>query len=439
MQFDDGWSKEVRVKMFNIWRNQTKNLPQVNKITEWTKNDEELYAPGALLQVKNGKGILCARMSREPREATYFTLMFGNKPLFQFQGDEYYCPTCEKILRSGYQLEQTEEFHNDVLNEENVPFSQALEAIEPLLGLLSDNYYVVLDTELYPTDGNGHLFWNVPNDESAMHGSCMYYHGSGEWGFLRPHFTVATQSIEKLDRERVEYYREHPNSRAIAYYMDGYMTALIDGHHKAMAAALNHTMVKTLVIVPCDVWKIRDQKEGLKMYAAAGDMRFDFEQYELEEISSHYNNYISDEQVKDIQKQIPTSIIPCPYDNDTLVRFYPDVESVYYMDLIGTVSDTKLNDIISRKHICTTEEIVTLLKALGGMRHERLFEMADFFLYNCSYTSRWKCHDVEVYITIVEQLFKLPRTTELEQYLIDVMVEFEDEYPTVRERILEYL
>lgn len=62
--------------------------------------------------------MLGAKFSEEPGEATYYTLMFQGKPLFQFQGEEYYCPT--------------------------------------------------LDTELYPTDGNGHLFWNVPNSDERL-------------------------------------------------------------------------------------------------------------------------------------------------------------------------------------------------------------------------------------------------------------------------------
>ena len=122
--------------------------------------------------------------------------------------DEDFCPTCEKIVRSGYQLGKGE-FHIEKLNEGEVSFADAFNEIVPILGLLRDNYYVMLDTELYPTDGNGHLFWNVPDSNQPMPGSCLYYRGDGEWGLLRPYFTVATQSIKNLNKSRVDYYREH--------------------------------------------------------------------------------------------------------------------------------------------------------------------------------------------------------------------------------------
>ena len=223
--------------MFEKWKRKKEPLPQIDIITKWDKRDEDFYAPGALIRVTGGKDLLVENFSEEPGEKTYVTLMFDGKPLLQLQGYEYFCPTCEKIVRSGYQLGKGE-FHVEKLNEGEVSFADAFNEIVPILGLLRDNYYVILDTELYPTDGNGHLFWNVPDSNQPMPGSCLYYRGDGEWGLLRPYFTIATQSIKNLNTSRVDYYREHAGCRVLAYYMDGYMTALIDGHHKAMAAAL---------------------------------------------------------------------------------------------------------------------------------------------------------------------------------------------------------
>lgn len=227
----------------------------------------------------------------------------------------------------------------------------------PLLGLLPDNYYVILDTELYPTDGNGHLFWNVPNSGERLPGACLFYRGDGEWGLSRPHFTIATQSIEKLCKDRVEYYRKHPNCRAIAYYMDGYMTALIDGHHKAMAAAMEHKKVNALVIMPCYTIRCRKNDEKLMAsYIQAGDIRFAFDEYELEEIPNYIGEKISLEDMKYIQSLIPKVEAEFSYENDELVSSYPDADEMADIDEIGT-----------------------LIKALGGLKHERLWEIADYF------------------------------------------------------------
>lgn len=51
--------------------------------------------------------------------------------------------------------------------------------------------------------------------------------------------------------KRINYYRTKPDCRAIAYYMDGNITALIDGHHKAIAAAMEHKQCCALVISKC--------------------------------------------------------------------------------------------------------------------------------------------------------------------------------------------
>lgn len=48
-------------------------------------------------------------------------------------------------------------------------------------------------------------------------------------------------------------------------------------------------------------------------------------------------------------------------------------------------------------------------------------------------------HDMETFAVIAEQLMKLPRTEELVQYMVNLMVEYEDEYPSVGECIKEWL
>lgn len=425
--------------MFEKWKRAAEAFPRIDIITRWEKQDQKFYAPGALIQVKNGRNMLYQCFSEEPREATYCTLMFGDKPLFQFQGDEYYCPTCEKIVRSGYQLEQTEEFRRDRLNGENLTFADALDALMPLLGLLDDNYYVILDTELYPTDGNGHLFWNVPNSDVCVPGSCLFYRGEGEWGFLRPHFTVATQSVDKLQESRVEYYRAHPGCRAVAYYMDGYITALLDGHHKAMAAAVEHRKVKALVIMPCYAVECRKKDGSIKAYISAGDMRFACEEYGLKKVPGVFGKKISFDEIVQLQELVPDAEHELSYEEEVLAAYYPNAEETADIDACGDVSEEKLDRILSEDYICTPEEIQILMKGLGGLRHERLFELADFFLEKCSYVSLLRLHDVNLFTEIVEQLVKLPHSAELEAYMVNLMVEYEDEYPSVTERIVEWL
>lgn len=65
--------------------------------------------------------------------------------------------------------------------------------------------------------------------------------------------------------------------------------------------------------------------------------------------------------------------------------------------------------------------------------------MPTIFLRRCSYLSFLRLHDTNTVTTIIKVLMKMPRSNELEKYLLDIMVEYEDEYPSVRELIGDYL
>ena len=424
--------------MFEKWKRKNEPLPQIDIITKWDKRDEDFYASGALIRVTGGKNLLVENFSEEPGEKTYVTLMFDGKPLLQLQGEEYFCPTCEKIVRSGYQLGKGE-FHIEKLNEGEVSFADAFNEIVPILGLLRDNYYVILDTELYPTDGNGHLFWNVPDSNQPMPGSCLYYRGDGEWGLLRPYFTIATQSIKNLNTSRVDYYREHAGCRVLAYYMDGYMTALIDGHHKAMAAALEHKKVNAFVVMPCYLQRFGQGNGKFRSYIAAGDMRFACDEYGIDDIPKVMVEKISEAEMENINRMISVPEEKFPYDSDALASYYPSVDEISCIDAAGEISDERLDRIVSEQDVCQIDEIITLIKAMGGLQHKRLFEIGDFFLQRCSYTFLPRYHNSGMAEAILDELMKLPRDTELENYLIDFMVECESDFPAVGEKILEYL
>lgn len=68
-----------------------------------------------------------------------------------------------------------------------------------------------------------------------------------------------------------------------------------------------------------------------------------------------------------------------------------------------------------------------------------MFELADYFLWKCSYLTLLVFHDMDIFEAIVEQLMKQPHTEELTDYMVSLMVEYEDEYPSVGERIKEWL
>lgn len=418
----------------------SENSVEIEIVTSWEKADGTFFDPGALVAVKNGKGIL-REVMMEP--ASTLSLMLGDKPLFQLLGDEYFCPTCEKILRSGYGLDQPEQLRIQRINEskDKVPFLEILEGLYPLLGLLDSGYYTVWDTSLYPTDGNGHLFWDVPNEMVPLPGTCVYYYGDCEYAEQYPYFTVGTQPRQSYNAERVEYYRDHSGARAIAYFMDGYMTALLDGHHKAFAAAMGHEKVNALVIVPENIVHFRGEDGQLhdKLTCGAvfhGNKAFDCETYHLDSNLrkipiSGVSKDLADKAAHYMEEVDLTYRFPV--DTEELAGYYPTVDDVAVIDRAGVITDECLDEWLERtprQGGYTEDDVCILMKALGAMRHRRLFEMGDHFIRH-NYTGN------TLYV-ILEAMMRLPRTPELEDYFIERMVELEDDYPRIKDLILSY-
>lgn len=414
----------------------------IEVVTSWDKGDETYFAPGALVAGKNGKGVLREAMM-EPAPQSMLCLMLGDKPLFQLLGGEYFCPTCEKILRSGYGLDQPEQFRMEKVNEskDKVSFSEILEELYTLLGLLSSGYYTVWDTSLYPTDGNGHLFWEVPNEMVPLPGNCEYYYGDCEYADPHPYFTVGTQPREKYNAERVEYYRGHPGARAIAYFMEGYMTALLDGHHKAFAAALEHEKVNALVIVPEYIAQFRGEDGQMHDKITCGgsfrgNKAFDCETYHLDSnLRKIPVPTISGEVVDGIAHYMEQVKLDYrfPMNTEELAGYYPSVHDVAMIDRAGVITDECLDEWLGQRKGMggyTEKDVCILMRALGAMRHKRLFEMGNYF-------SRHNYSGDTLYV-ILESMMRLPRTPELENYFIERMVELEDDYPRIKDLILSY-
>lgn len=405
----------------------TDTKPDIEEIYRFDRS-EKYFAPGILVRVENGKGDLYETFYKDS-----YCLMFRDKTLFELQGDEYFCPTCEKLVRTAYNLEQTDEFHMDRINRADSSIDEILEEIRPLLGLLKSGYYCIWDTKLYPTDGNGNLFWDYPKEGKVLPGSCIYYFGDLEWGTLVPHYMIATQPKRKLNMERVDYYRQNPGSRAIAYYMDGNLTALIDGHHKAMAAAMEHKECNALVITRCSEGTHVTEKGIHHDLLIAGDSSFDMKELGIKLIKQNVQQKNVPADVKEITEASfeRDDAFPCEIDSKELARYYPTVRLGVSIDLIGGDIDDAISKFLNNEKAFTFSESEILLAAAMGLHCENAMDVADKILREA-----W---DADTMLMALEYVLMLPHTDELEQYLIDYMVEVEGDHPNVGRYIMQNL
>ena len=240
--------------------------PDVKIIRRIDTSDVLWTDDAVIVSVKNGKGTLthitdcgseCYSDARSHLKLNDITLVQGQYP---------FCPTCHGLLASGYGLENVKCRELDTIrrtvNEDFSGTAAAAERLMPLLRLLDDGYYLIADVTHYPTDGNGSFFYNMSNKLSYYDGccDCYYIHEMYYADAAYPAFLIPTQSADLISRERVEYYKKKlisdPESvRCIAYHEKGFYSALLDGHHKAFAAAELALPIKCITIIPGYVYQ----------------------------------------------------------------------------------------------------------------------------------------------------------------------------------------
>lgn len=213
-----------------------------------------------LFSVKNGKASLKHICNDDEYERYWYIsqLELNQKPLLRI--DEPLCSTCSAILATGYGIENIDCAElNEVsknINSEYVDLETSFEILKPLLGLLDDGIYMLADVSHYPTDGDGKFFYDISNEDTKITAACTDYFNHDfltvTEGF--PAYLYPTQSDRCINRERVDYYVElFKNTknppRAIAYHENGFVSALLDGHHKAVAAAKLGVPINCLTII----------------------------------------------------------------------------------------------------------------------------------------------------------------------------------------------
>lgn len=270
----------------------------------------------ALVCVTGGRGALTSAWYEETDDYTVKShLLLNGKPIVQ--GEYPVCPTCCALLARGYGIEKTDceelKMIRDKINSDYTDFRTALQNIEPILDLLDDGYYVIADAKLYPTDGSGHFFMNVPDKLSDIDAARDKYYNHELLNIAEgfPAYIYPTQSNSALKVEQTNFYLEKIDKdyapRAVAYYDYGFVCDLLDGHHKAYAAAMKGCTLSALVII--HFGGVYQKYLGSDKYAGFADFRIPIS--ELDDISykicreklpfdfkEYHNEPISEEDLK---------------------------------------------------------------------------------------------------------------------------------------------
>lgn len=234
-------------------------IPKINIIKQIDVTEYEWCDSAVLVDVSDGKAALKkVKLNYDKDFTSRSQLLLNGKPIMQGLYPE--CPTCSAMLARGYGIEKTNTPEllsiRDSINADFTDFKTAVENIESILGLLEDGYYVIADAKLYTTSGEDYFFANVPDKMSYIDSACLDYYNGDFFTVTEsfPAYIYPTQSNDCLNKERAKHYLDRIDKknapRAIAYYDYGFLCALLDGHHKAYAAAMKGVQLRTLLIIP---------------------------------------------------------------------------------------------------------------------------------------------------------------------------------------------
>ncbi|MBQ7850911.1 MAG: hypothetical protein IJ343_14395 [Clostridia bacterium] len=169
------------------------------------------------------------------------------------------CGNCGTLMRRGYGdglLSQEEcQAVRDRINDGYDGLKAATAYLAPFVGLMASGLYIAADFDLFPVMNYGRLheyFWESPEYNSELHSTHVFVGGGAE-KLDAPMYLTPTQRAALINPARVEEYRRRLQEgeafpRAVAMYLNGGVALLLDGHHKAVACALEGIPVRTLVI-----------------------------------------------------------------------------------------------------------------------------------------------------------------------------------------------
>lgn len=348
----------------------------IEMIGEVDVTDMERYSSAVLISVRNGKGALTHRIGPEEKDDYYYNsqLLLNGKPIIQSRYPE--CGTCRGMLAAGYGTENIDcPELNEIrrrINADFVDIKTSAEILKPLLGLLEDGFYLLADIPHYPANGSGEFFHCITEKLTYADGTQDYYISSHPMCFQAdsfPAYLYPTQSAELYDRERINYYIERFKSpenapRAVAYYETGFFSALLDGHHKAYAAAMLGRTVNCLTIIPVSgVYFEYPYKTRIPEAVSFGGKKLSVKDYPCLKYAGHSTEHMEEfviEKFPVSENELSTAI-------SAVKGVYPTVAELAAMSYLELTEDDFSDEMIDKQFDYPSEE--SALRLALALKH----------------------------------------------------------------------
>ncbi len=360
-----------------------------------------------------------------PYNGSYYVshICLNDVPLVQINSSR--CPTCQSLVATGFGIEKADCKQlleiQDRINSPFVSIDKSIEDISPLLCLLKTGLYIIADGFCYPTDGDDNFFWNTSNKETlnpATAGTTIYGENtcyiSNEPVYLYP-----TQNTDCYNPERAEHYilnyrDDNKNPRVISYNFASSLSFILDGHHKAAAAAKLKKAVQSLIIVPFTGYF---QAEKILYFMGFSVKEEQIPKECISEPKFHFNK---DDSIEILEGKIIKRKWEQEYVNSS--NCYPNMNQYAYMVSSGLSAGweldvSKINALIE---IADDESLATLTAILYILSIRNDIRLKEIILLCISKIKR--IHFLE---PAYEILSTIKDDTEVEDIFIDYLVNFD--------------
>lgn len=398
------------------------------------KNSKVVYINGA------GKLKEVYKEVEDLKNSYLAQIRLNDIPLIQINTD-YYISTIECLLATGYGIENANCKEileiQEKINSDFISLEDSIETITPLLKLLNNGFYMIADVECYPTDGNGNFFWNVPNDLVLNPATAMKCLRDDDFTYIgrQPVYLYPTQTTDAYNSERVDYYIEKfkkmsdNEPRAIVYNCGEFINFIIDGHHKACAAALLGKSLKCILI----------KKAGYFMESEKGkwvDKLYFFSLYEKatsKNVPKKYlpfkKNEMKIEKLNEIKLE-DGRVNKRKWENKYLdsVENYPSLERYANIVNASINFEFKITDELIKKYVNTFDENSQemMKKIIYILMYTESLEKFQKIVIKYAKNSLNHKIDKDLKLTIYNILFQMKNNQEVEQIFIDYIVYNED-------------
>lgn len=259
------------------------------------------------------------------------TFFIGNEALLNITQRSINDPYSNKIISQVSTMDRCGDFQRRALTAVDDYFynnKSVVSALQPLLEYVKSGLYVVYESKMIPTDGEGNYFWSSYMVGHEFGGSSTFNPVCGKERSIVPSFLVPTENFgsftDKLMKVSTEKVKRDNCAYGICFHLSGMFCALLSNHYDATAALLLDKKIKCLVIEPI---RYICTEEEMRSYRSSHLVEEPTENTEGEKTQQNENSHLQEQgEVADIIEtclyscgvKIPFSKLP----NSLLERFF---------------------------------------------------------------------------------------------------------------------